>query len=128
MRYKTSKAGMITWHDLTVENAEEVRDFYQRVVGWKPQDVQVEDYSDYNMTDPRSGESVAGVCHKKGPNKSLPSQWLMYITVSDINESVETAEKHGGKVIKRIEDMGSGKYAIVQDPAGAVFALYEEAG
>ena len=71
------EVGSISWFDLTVQNTEEVRDFYSKVVGWKPEPVSLGDYDDYNMNSPESGRTVTGICHKKGPNTNLPSQWLL---------------------------------------------------
>ncbi|MGB6336961.1 MAG: VOC family protein, partial [Thermoanaerobaculia bacterium] len=36
--------GKIGWTDLTVENADDVRDFYTAVVGWKPSPVDMGGY------------------------------------------------------------------------------------
>ncbi len=65
--------GHISWTDLTVENTEEVRDFYAAVVGWTPQDEGMEHYNDYSML-ASDGTVVAGVCHRKGVNADLPPQ------------------------------------------------------
>ena len=46
------KPGTISWTDLTVENAEEVRDFYQEVVGWDAHPVDMGQYTDFGMAAP----------------------------------------------------------------------------
>ncbi|MCK7527930.1 MAG: hypothetical protein MZV64_65200 [Ignavibacteriales bacterium] len=48
--------GSITWCDLTVPNAEEVKDFYAKVVGWMPQGLSVGDYEDFTMSAPESNK------------------------------------------------------------------------
>ncbi|MGH9367705.1 MAG: VOC family protein, partial [Thermoanaerobaculia bacterium] len=70
--------GSIGWVDLTVENADAVRDFYRDVTGWTISPVDMGGYSDYCMNEPASGKSVAGVCHARGVNADLPAQWLIY--------------------------------------------------
>jgi len=118
--------GAITWFDLTVPNAEDVRDFYSKVVGWKSSPVSMGDYNDFNMTSPGSGETKAGICHKRGGNASFPSQWLIYITVKNADESAKLCKENGGKVLVGPKDMsGYGRYCIIEDPAGAVCALFE---
>ena len=47
--------GLIGWFDLTVPNAGKVKDFYAKVVGWKPEPVSMGDYDDYNMNQPLTG-------------------------------------------------------------------------
>ena len=116
--------GKIGWIDLTVPNASEVKDFYASVAGWKPEPVPMGDYDDYNMTS--DGEPRAGVCHKKGTNQDIPSQWMIYINVEDLDRSRTECETNGGKLLSEIKSAGSmGRYCFIQDPAGAVCALFE---
>ena len=117
--------GTIGWRDLTVADAAAVRDFYKRVVGWETQDVDMGGYSDFTMTSPETGEGVAGVCHARGGNKGLPPQWLMYIVVADIEESMASCTELGGEVVAGPKSMGSSRYCVIRDPAGAVCALYQ---
>ena len=117
------KVGTIGWHDLTVPNADEVRDFYAAVTGWKPQALSMGDYDDYVMNT-ADGTGVGGVCHARGANAGLPAQWLIYITVEDVDESMRQCERLGGKVIAGPRDLGSyGRFCVIQDPAGAVAGL-----
>jgi predicted enzyme related to lactoylglutathione lyase len=118
--------GSVTWNDLTVPNAEEVRDFYNKVVGWKHESVDMGGYSDFSMVTPAEGKTVAGICHAKGVNTNLPSQWLIYITVENIEESIKNCINLGGEIITGPKQMGEqGKYCVIKDPAGAFAALFE---
>jgi predicted enzyme related to lactoylglutathione lyase len=118
--------GSITWCDLTVSNADEVKDFYSKVVGWIPDPVSMGDYDDFSMIAPESGKVAAGVCHTKGTNAKLPPQWLIYITVQDVDKSVEQCILLGGKVIAEPRTIpGYGRYCVIQDPAGAACALFK---
>lgn len=120
-----AKLGTIGWVDLTVPNADEVRDFYAGVVGWKPEALSMGDYNDYVMTVPEEGAGVAGVCHARGANAHLPPVWLVYFQVADVDESVRVCLEKGGKVLSPIKSMGpNGRYCVIQDPAGAVAALF----
>jgi predicted enzyme related to lactoylglutathione lyase len=120
------QTGMIAWTDLTVENADAVRDFYEAVVGWAPDAVSMGDYSDYSMTPPGAGLPVAGICHARGVNEGLPPVWMMYIMVDDLEESIEAVKVNGGKTRTTIRDLGpTGRYCVIEDPAGAVAALFQ---
>jgi predicted enzyme related to lactoylglutathione lyase len=123
----TPKVGDILWRDLTVNNAEQVRDFYKAVVGWQSSDHEMGEYEDYNMISPATGETVAGVCHARGSNAGLPAQWLIYITVEDVGSSARKCVELGGKVLNGPRKMGGGDFCVIQDPAGAVCALYRAA-
>lgn len=121
--------GAITWIDLTIPNADEVKRFYADVVGWKPEPVPMGDYDDWNMTAPGTGRPMAGVCHSRGVNADLPPQWLIYINVPNLDHSIAMVEELGGTIVRPATSMGSyGRYCVVKDPAGAVAALFEPAG
>jgi len=118
------KLGTVAWTDLTIPNADEVRDFYAAVTGWKPEALSMGDYNDYVMSTPE-GTGVAGVCHARGTNADMPPQWLIYIMVESVDESIRQCEQRGGKVIAGPKKMGEGKYCVIQDPAGAVAGLID---
>lgn len=121
-----NEPGAINWRDLTISNADEVRDFYSEVVGWKFEFVSMGEYSDYNMLTPESKTPSAGICHAQGVNADLPAQWLIYINVANIEASISSCQKLGGRLITSPRNYGGmGKYCVIQDPAGAVCALFE---
>lgn len=117
--------GEIIWQDLTVENAETIRDFYCNVIGftWKGEDMG--GYEDYHMIAPNGEQSVTGVCHARGTNANVPPQWLTYFTVEDAVLAAERTERAGGKVLDGPRPMGGGTFVVIQDPAGAVCALID---
>ena len=120
--------GSMTWADLTVENAEQIRDFYSAVVGWTSSGVDMGGYEDFTMNDSGTGAPVAGVCHTRGSNAGLPPVWLIYVTVEDINKSITRCIQLGGQVISGPRGMGGqGRYCVIRDPAGAALALFEPA-
>ena len=117
--------GGLAWFDLTVDDAEGVRDFYTSVMGWKYGACDMDGYDDYSMKVPETGEDFTGVCHKRGCNGDMPSQWMLYFTVKDIDSALATVVEKGGKQVTEIKSFGESKYAVIQDPAGAVCALYQ---
>jgi uncharacterized protein len=119
------RAGTIIWRDLTVPDADRVRDFYTAVVGWQAEPVEMGGYSDYNLIPPGAQDPVAGVCFRRGANANLPAQWLMYITVEDLDRSIARCIELGGKVLSGPRRMGEARYCVIEDPAGAVSALFQ---
>jgi predicted enzyme related to lactoylglutathione lyase len=114
-------AGSILWRDLTVKDADALQRFYCKVVGWRSEMFD----GDYNMIPPGESTPVAGVCYARGPNANLPPQWLMYVVVPDLEESVRAAKDEGGQVVDGPRTSGFGRFCVIRDPAGAVIALYE---
>ena len=76
---KSSNIGKIEWFDLTVDDASRVKDFYCSVVGWSSSEQDMGSYSDYNINLPNSTNSIAGICHARGPSASFPGQWFAYV-------------------------------------------------
>lgn len=115
--------GAIEWCDLTVENAVTVRDFYCSVVGWESSAVSMGKYDDFNINLPKTGDTIAGVCHARGSNSNLPAQWLMYVRVNDVSASATKCRELGGEVLDGPRKMGSEQVCVIRDPEGAVLAL-----
>ncbi|WP_102346070.1 VOC family protein [Bacillus sp. Marseille-P3661] len=114
--------GTILSADVTVDDSEEVRDFYKKVIGWEHSDYKRGDYTDYFMTTP-DGQPVAGICQKAGSLTNLPPVWLVYFGVKDLKASLEECRKLGGKVLTEPLGEGSGSYAVIEYPVGAICAL-----
>ena len=117
--------GRFVWHELMTPDTSAAHSFYSKTLGWKTQaSDQVPDYSMF----------VAGGS-PLGGSMALPAgapHWLAYIGTPDIEASVEKARELGAKLVKEVEEIpGMGKYAVLNDPQGATFALYsaeEDAG
>ncbi len=123
--HQSTPTGAITWTDLTVPDAESLRDFYSEVTGWTSEAVSMGEYSDFSMND-ANGTPVAGICHARGVNAGLPPQWLVYITVDNLEARLARCVELGGKALAEIRSLGPmGRYCVIQDPCGAVAALFE---
>jgi predicted enzyme related to lactoylglutathione lyase len=121
--------GTVIGFDLTVPDAEAIRDFYASVVGWRPEPFDMGGYADYFMKTPAEGQVVAGVCHTRGENADMPPQWLTYVVVDDLDASLERCQDGGGRIVTAIKgNEGEGRYCVIQDPAGAYLALMQTGG
>lgn len=118
------QVGTVGWHDLTVPDAERVRDFYKAVIGWDSSPVDMDGYTDFNMSPP-GGDPVAGVCHARGANATLPPVWLLYFVVANLERSTKACIDAGGQLLTPVRKAGAGSYCVIKDPAGAVCALYQ---
>ncbi|MCK6484729.1 MAG: VOC family protein [Phycisphaerae bacterium] len=116
--------GAIVWRDLTVADADAIRRFYCDVVGWISAPHDMGGYHDFDIRDV-SGQTVAGICHARGDNASLPAQWLIYIRVADVEASAQRCTALGGDILDGPRMMGSNRFCVIRDPAGAVTALIE---
>ena len=121
----TPSVGSIGWIDMTTGDAPRLRDFYTAVVGWASDEVSMGDYADYVMKAPSSGDGVAGVCHALGSNADLPSGWLIYITVADVEQSAARVGELGGKILVEPRGLAGGRFCVIEDPGGSIAALYQ---
>lgn len=122
---KAPAAGTIGWTDLTVQNADAIRDFYARVVGWTITPLDMGGYSDYLVLPPGSDQPIAGICHARGSNADIPPQWLIYIIVQDVEVSAAECVRSGGVVLTHPRGLSGGRFCVITDPAGAVCALFQ---
>lgn len=117
--------GTSTWRDLTVPNAEELRNFYRDVVGWGVEGFDMGGYEDFVMTVPSTGEAAAGICHARGSNEGIPPVWLVYFNVENVEASAAKCRESGGTVLVGPKEAGGGQFCVIRDPAGAVCALFQ---
>ncbi len=116
--------GSIGWVDLTVPDAENVRDFYKAVVGWESGSVDMGEYQDFTMMPAGTESAVAGVCHARGGNADIPAAWMIYITVPDVAAAAKKCVEMGGEVL--VGPKGEQAiFCVIKDPAGAVCGLFQ---
>ena len=117
--------GEIVWHDLTVPNAGEVRDFYANVLGWTASEFD----GDFVMSAADAPEGsingTTGVCYARGSNADLPPLWLIYVSVESVDATCARVLSEGGSVVAGPRLMGGKPFAVIKDPAGAVLAIIE---
>ena len=74
------------------------------------------------------GKEVAAACTMQAEERQLgvPPHWNAYVTVADADESAKQAQALGGKVLAPAFDvMDAGRMAVLQDPTGAVFQVWQ---
>ena len=122
-----NKVGKFLWADLTVPNATELKEFYKEVIGWTEHAIAMKDgeeaYEDFAMMADKD-TAVGGICNQRGVNVNIPPQWISYINVTNVEESLNKALQLGGKVIHESKKKdGSYNFVILTDPIGAVFGI-----
>ena len=57
---------------------------------------------------------------------SVPPHWLVYFQAADCDAAAERAKNLGGRLIMPPTDIPNvGRFSVVSDPQGAVFAVYK---
>jgi hypothetical protein len=113
--------GSVCWHELMTRDAPAAKRFYRDVFGYEMEDRQMGPtaYTMLRMGERREG-GLMQITPEMGP---VPSHWLVYVAVDDCEATLEKAKSLGGNAITDAMDVpGVGRFAILQDPQGAVFA------
>ena len=58
----------------------------------------------------------------------VPSYWMVYFTVDDVDAPHRTAVEAGARELSRRMDFPGGRMSIVSDPEGAAFGLMTLSG
>jgi predicted enzyme related to lactoylglutathione lyase len=81
----------------------------------------------YTMTQ-RDGTTATGLYQLTEEMKSqgIPPNWLSYVSVANVDETAAKAKSLGATIAKEPFDvMEVGRMAVIEDPTGAVFALWQ---
>jgi predicted enzyme related to lactoylglutathione lyase len=116
--------GQFVWHELMTTDAKAAAGFYSKVAKLKTQPAPFE--KTYTMF-VGSGRPMGGLMVLAGDasGQGTPPSWLSYVGTRDVDETARKAESLGGKVVKSPAPVpDGGRFAILQDPQGAVFAIY----
>lgn len=115
--------GQFVWYELTTPDVAAARKFYPLITGWGTQPFD----KDYMMWT-ADGVPVAGLFYlgEEQRQKGIPPNWMPYVGVDTVDESARKVALLGGRVTHGPEEIpGAGRFAVVQDPQGAVFGLYK---
>ena len=109
--------------ELNTDDIEGARAFYRQVLGWDFKDVPVagQKYLQIAVPHPPHG----GIQVK--PHAKMPSHWMPYVGVDDVRAAVRRARSAGAKIVADTTEVsGYGALAIITDPTGATFGVWEQ--
>ena len=106
--------------DLSTYEPEKSMGFYKEVFGWEYQ----RDGNYYTAY--KNGKMVSGLYETpvKFKDMGMPHFWMSYIHVEDVDVTVSKAREMGG-IVEMTEESAIGKVALIRDPAGAGFTVYQ---
>jgi predicted enzyme related to lactoylglutathione lyase len=113
--------GALSWNELGSPDLEASATFYGDLFGWSTAPMEAAD-PPYLVISTAAGRANGGIRPPMPPG--APPFWLVYFATDDLDGTLSKVGEHGGTVLMPATDIGIAKIAIVQDPQGAVFALY----
>ncbi|NJP04654.1 MAG: VOC family protein [Chloroflexaceae bacterium] len=124
---KQYPSGTFSWVDLVTTDAAGAKQFYTELFGWQSHDMPTGPEGVYTMLLLEDHE-VAALYQMDAEQRSqqTPSHWLSYISVDNCDALVEQAQTLGATIVQAPYDvMDAGRMALIQDPTGARFALWQ---
>jgi predicted enzyme related to lactoylglutathione lyase len=128
MTEKRFPPGTFCWVELGTNDAKGAREFYTDLIGWTSKDVAMPEGMGSYMLLQLEGKDVAGMytLTEEQTRQGVPPHWLSYVSVASADETASRVRGLGGAVLAEPFDVpGVGRMAILQDPAGAAFALFQ---
>jgi predicted enzyme related to lactoylglutathione lyase len=117
-----AQTGTFCWSDLGTTDAAAAKRYYGELFGWRPFDVPNGERGTYSLM--RIGEDDVAAIYTA--ERGMPVFWLAYVAVDSVDEAAKKTASLGGKVeMGPFDAMDAGRMAIVSDPTGAAFALWE---
>jgi predicted enzyme related to lactoylglutathione lyase len=119
-----ASSGSFVWHELMTTDVGAAKRFYSRLFGWDSTDTEMMPGFTYTMFK-RNGTEFGGLMAITPEWGDVKPHWLQYVAVPDVDDAAQQAESLGGQVSVPPHDIPVGRFAILKDPAGAVFAVYK---
>jgi uncharacterized protein len=119
--------GTFSWVDLATTDPDAAKSFYGALFGWEAEDLPIPDDGYYSMQRV-GGKDVAAIAAQPQAQREagVPPLWQSYITVASADEAAQRASELGGTVHAAPFDvMEAGRMAVIQDPQGAFFMVWE---
>ena len=112
--------GAFSWNELITSDPAKAAEFYGSLFGWTIESMEMPGVGVYRVI--KVGDQpMAGLMATPPGAGGMPPAWGSYVTVQNVDSTVEAAQRLGGQVLVPVMDVpGVGRMAVLQDPQGAV--------
>ena len=121
---RVNDPGCLTWNELQTREPELAAVFYAGLFSWETEPIEEDGKLAYVMIK-NAGSTNGGIMPMTEQQCDTPPYWLSYFTVPSCEGAVAKVRQLGGEVLAGPLDIGAGRIAVVRDPQGAAFALFE---
>jgi predicted enzyme related to lactoylglutathione lyase len=111
--------GALTWNDLVTPDPDSAASFYGELFGWTTEEIP--EAGGYRVI--KIGERSNGGIMPLAPDSGSPPSWLPYFGHEDTERVTAEVGGLGGTVFNGPVQVPAGKFAVLGDPQGAVFAV-----
>jgi len=119
--------GVPCWVETWQDDADAAANYYGRIFGWEAEQTSSGDGGTFRVCRLR-GRDVAAI-GSPIPEEAPPiPSWTTFIQVESAEATADAVKRAGGSVIVGpMDSLEGGSIGIVADPAGAAFAIWEQA-
>ena len=112
--------GRFVWHDLMTTDAAKAMPFYKTLFGWN---VIAHDMGGFEYQMIHIGDLPIGGFIQENLPKGVPSHWMTYVRVDDLDSCLEAVTDNGGEIcVPAMPIPGTGRFAVITDPHGAAIS------
>jgi predicted enzyme related to lactoylglutathione lyase len=124
---KEHPLGSPCWFELGTTDQTAAKEFYSELLGWSIQDNPMGPLEVYTIFQLNGRDAAAAfTLPAQMVEQGVPPHWGVYFATPNVEETAAKVPELGGTVVQKPFDvMESGRMAIVKDPGGAVFSLWQ---
>src|ERR687892_1519651 len=112
--------GALCWNELATSDVERAGSFFGELFGWE-----YEAAEGGCVSIKHAGALNGGIRELTKRERGSPPNWLPYFAVDSTDEAAYRAERLGGRRLMPTTAVRVGRFAVVADPQGAAFAVFE---
>ena len=120
-----NEPGALCWSELTTKDPQAAERFYVGMFNWNAKHsapAAVMDYTEFSVD---GHPSVGMMAMPEGMPAHIPSYWMPYFMVQDVDGDTAKAKSLGARVMVGPQDIANaGRFSVLGDPQGAVFAMF----
>jgi predicted enzyme related to lactoylglutathione lyase len=119
--------GSFCWIELGTSDQSAAKTFYSNLFGWQAKDFPMGPGEVYTIFQLNGRDAAAAyTLTPEMRAQGVPVHWMIYIAVESADAAAARAAQLGGKIGKPAFDVSDfGRMAVLHDPAGAVFCVWE---
>ena len=120
--------GRIVWYENFTHDGKKSKDFYTKLFGWTLSPMPSPPGAPPYTVIENKGAGLGGIFEAPKEMQGIPSHWVMYVGVPDVDAATKQAKSLGATVLVEPTDVPNmGRFSQIKDPQGAVLALWTAA-
>ena len=112
--------GALCWNELATTDVGRAKLFFAELLGWK-----YESNNSGYASIKNAGSLNGGVREQTPQERGIPPNWLPYFAVENAENAARQAAQLGGRELVPTTGVQTGRFAVIADPQGAAFAVFE---